>query len=395
VKDFLFSNIVVEVKFKLTNSELPHLSPQTSNMKLRTALPSGLTNKMCERFDPSRMGGMPPIRFVPSSTETKKDEEESDDQVKITINSDVQKYYPIFKTGDAEAVINLIRMHEGIISDKKLKERFDIVTKLAEPKKTKVKKLASQPSRTKDEKEEVQELELALREYNSQQKQIQEEAFDFFEKLLDISLVLTWRDILKQECDSADYIDHLGIQITSAPRGRTFEALVPCYYKMVLLVATQDAAERMKRYLQTTVKLGDTVRIVQLFSRMKDLNDMMKYLPCLKHIEGLPANLPTMNVPFSELDMCTNIIGALPVPMSTAYYASKGQHFPVCMKKLEEDLILIEASVQRQHKMMNDLRARAGLPTSGLRSEGKEKPNKIKSGSDPIPKKEKKSGGKY
>ena len=60
-------------------------------MKLRTALPSGLTNKMCERFDPSRMGGMPPIRFVPSSTETKKDEEESDDQVKITINSDVQK----------------------------------------------------------------------------------------------------------------------------------------------------------------------------------------------------------------------------------------------------------------------------------------------------------------
>ena len=116
--------------------------------------------------------------------EMKKDEDESDNQVKITINSDVQKYYPIFKTGDAEAVINLIRMHEGIISDKKLKERFDIVTKLAEPKKTKVKKLASQPSRTKDEKEEVQELELALREYNSQQKQIQEEAFDFSRNFL-------------------------------------------------------------------------------------------------------------------------------------------------------------------------------------------------------------------
>ena len=92
---------------------------------------------------------------------------------------------------------------------------------------------------------------------------------------------------------------------------------------------------------------------------------MIKYLPCLKHVEGSPTDMLTMNKPFSELEMCTILITTLPLRMSTAYYASKGQHFPQDMKKLEEDLILVEAQVQRQDKIMRELRSQAGLPVSG------------------------------
>ena len=84
-------------------------------MKLRTALPGGLTNKMCKRSDPLRMGGNPPIRFVPAPSAKKEDGEETD-QVKITISNEVSKYYTIFKEGTAEDVVNLIRMHEGIMT---------------------------------------------------------------------------------------------------------------------------------------------------------------------------------------------------------------------------------------------------------------------------------------
>ena len=45
--------------------------------------------------------------------------------MKITISSKVSKYYTIFKEGTAEDVVNLIRTHEGIISDKKLKQNND------------------------------------------------------------------------------------------------------------------------------------------------------------------------------------------------------------------------------------------------------------------------------
>ena len=71
-------------------------------MKLRTALPSGLTNKMCERFDPTRMGGAPPIRFVPLSTSAAQKKEDGKEQasVKITISADITKRYFIFKEGE-------------------------------------------------------------------------------------------------------------------------------------------------------------------------------------------------------------------------------------------------------------------------------------------------------
>ena len=53
-----------------------------------------------------------------------------------------------------------------------------------------------------------------------------------------------------------------------------------------------------------------------------------------------------MNTKFSKLEMCTNLIITLPLKMSMGYYASKGQHFPMSWKKVEEDLILIKAQVQ-------------------------------------------------
>ena len=35
-------------------------------MKLKPSLPVGLKNNQCEWFDPSCVGGLPPVRFVPS-----------------------------------------------------------------------------------------------------------------------------------------------------------------------------------------------------------------------------------------------------------------------------------------------------------------------------------------
>jgi hypothetical protein len=194
---------------------------------------------------------------------------------------------------------------------------------------------------------------------------------------------------VKEQCESSDYVDLKGRKTGTSKRGKVFSALMPCYFKMTLLVATQDAAERMKRYMTTIVRKAEEVKIVQFFSCMHALNEMIEYLPCLKHEEDSPADLPIMNVPFTELDMCTNILSALPVKITVAYYASKGQHFPTSMKKLEEDLSLVEAQVQRQDKMMQDLRSKAGISKG---SDGK-KTLKMKEG-DPIPKKHRTGAGK-
>ena len=95
-----------------------------------------------------------------------------------------------------------------------------------------------------------------------------------------------WRNIVKQECESVDYVNLKGVKKTSGKRGKSFAALTPCYYKMMLLVCTQDAAERIKRYMTTTVRLADAVKTIQQVSRLDAMNHMIKCLPCLKHMEG-------------------------------------------------------------------------------------------------------------
>ena len=55
-------------------------------------------------------------------------------------------------------------------------------------------------------------------------------------------------------------------------------------------------------------------------------------------MEDSPVKMPRMDVPFSEMEMCTHVIAALPTDLSVAYWAAKGMHFPINLKKLHEDL---------------------------------------------------------
>ena len=95
---------------------------------------------------------------------------------------------------------------------------------------------------------------------------VQEEAFGYFEKLLDQTVVPLWRDIVVEQCDTDGYVDLNGHRHTRK-RGCCFGSLQACYLQVVLSVSTQDAADRHKRYVSTTIKKANNVKIVQLFSR--------------------------------------------------------------------------------------------------------------------------------
>ena len=86
-----------------------------------SACVSVLTHRQCERTNPARSGGLPPIRFV------KAQPDESDAKIKkktVTIKMDnqVKAVFEIFTSGDAERAIELIRDHQAIVSDRKLED---------------------------------------------------------------------------------------------------------------------------------------------------------------------------------------------------------------------------------------------------------------------------------
>jgi hypothetical protein len=57
-------------------------------MKLKSALPAGLKNPQCERFDLSCVEGLPLVQFIPSSLSEKEEskEKEKEQMVKISIS---------------------------------------------------------------------------------------------------------------------------------------------------------------------------------------------------------------------------------------------------------------------------------------------------------------------
>ena len=178
-------------------------------MKLKSALPTGLKHQQCERFDPSRVGGLPPVRFVPSSLNEKEegDEKEKEHMVKISISEAVSKYFKIFKEGDTEDVVNLIQRHESIISDKKLHAKYNTYAALLTAKKDNFDALKAKSKKTSEDIEELAALKSAIKEYHVQASAVQYEAFDSFEKLLDQTPVPVWRNITKEQCDTDGYVD--------------------------------------------------------------------------------------------------------------------------------------------------------------------------------------------
>ncbi len=52
---------------------------------------------------------------------------------------------------------------------------------------------------------------------------------------------------------------------------------------------------------------------------MKWVNEIVKYLLCMKYVEDSLVGWSTMNIPFSEIETCICVIAALPLNLVIAY----------------------------------------------------------------------------
>ena len=79
-----------------------------------------------------------------------------------------------------------------------------------------------------------------------------------------------------------------------------------------------------------------------------------------------------MDQAFSELEMCKNVLAALPLELSMTYWASQDQNFPTDLGKLEEDLVLCEAQVCQQKMLLDELRVKVGMKPKNKKNRAKD-----------------------
>ena len=336
-----------------------------------------LTHKQCERGDPAKSGGLPPIRFVPE----KPDESEKDNTVTIKMDDHVKKNFKVFESGDTERVIALIQDHESIVADRKLKEEFKAAAALWNVAKTELAACKDAGERSAINKR--------IEEYKKTRIDAPQTAFDLFEKLLHPCNVPLWRAIVKQECDTKDYVDLKGKRNTNGKaRGRVFEALAACYFKVILPVCSQDAAEKHKRYWSWTVKMPDCITVEEFIDRVIQANNALPYLPCMKQQEKSPKDWIQANVKFSMMELCQIVLNALPPPLQLAYWARQGEHFPTDLAEMKASLKYLEVQVAKNKKSLEDLRKSLGNGTGqGNNANNKGNNTSNKGGGTRIPKK--------
>ena len=100
----------------------------------------------------------------------------------------------IFFNGNAEAAIALIQVHESIVADKKLKIQYKANRVLQSAKKAKIREMEKEKN-----KEAVDKLTDEINGLKFANIQLQEDVFDYFEKLLSPELTAKWRVIVKEE----------------------------------------------------------------------------------------------------------------------------------------------------------------------------------------------------
>ncbi|MCP4746063.1 MAG: hypothetical protein GY874_07960, partial [Desulfobacteraceae bacterium] len=141
-------------------------------MKLAFKLPTGPSNRRCERFDPAKMGGLPPIQCVPKDGILNATDNKKKNRVKIQISNHVTKSFELFSEGGPEAVVMLIRSHESIVADQKLKEVYKTASALMTTKQDAIQAL--DPT---SEQDAIEELKMAICELKETCKNTQQEAF--------------------------------------------------------------------------------------------------------------------------------------------------------------------------------------------------------------------------
>ena len=336
-------------------------------MRLTLELVAQLTHKQCERYDPAKLGGLPPLRFVPD----KPDESEGKKENTVTIKMDdhVQKIFCQFKSGNAERMIEVTRAHKSILSDRKLEERYNAAILLRDAAVNELAISLGDAAEKKIIQTRITKHEKTIRT-NSPQV-----ALDLFEKLLDTSNVSQWQSIVTNQCETIDYIALDGVRNTSGvARGRVFTSLEACYFAAILPVSSQDAAERLRRYLTTTVKMPDCITVEEFIIRIVELNDALPYLPCMKQQEGSPVGWIQSNEKYSDMELCQIVLSALPFTLQTAYWARQGSHFPIDLGQLKVDLKYLEIQDKQKKKTVEDLKRQLGSGTfqsNGANGKGK------------------------
>ena len=153
---------------------------------MTSTVPTDLKHSECERGDPAKNGGAPPIRFVVETLASKEDAPTAS----IYTSEEVKETFHKFKEGSAEEMIEHVRTFWEIIRKLDLKDYYENTSLILEGQKHQLSEGNVHGRELRELKESIDSTALDL-------KKTVNRAFKTFTDLLDADVVQKSNDIVK------------------------------------------------------------------------------------------------------------------------------------------------------------------------------------------------------
>ena len=306
-----------------------------------STFPVGLKYGDTERGPVHKLGGIPPIRLVPPVHEA----DESEATVTIKLTNKAKDTYIKFTGGNPETAVRHVKLFYSLVDKLELKLQYETKQETLKANRAILKELGPLSPVSPDEDiKHKEKLDQENTDLVKEMATLKKDYWSLFERLLGASLIPNWQRIVEVETATKGYIGRDGKKVEDKIRGKRFASMEWCVRSWLRKVVKPNAAERHRQYMLSQIVWPATkVGIGPFVDRVIEINTYNKYLPSLKDEEGAPEALVRGNVPFTELELCTIILQALPFGFASAFWSQKGtKHFPVCVKTLKEDLELME-----------------------------------------------------
>jgi hypothetical protein len=162
----------------------------------------GLKYSDTKRGPVHKLGGIPPIRLVPSVHEV----DESEATVTIKLTNKAKDTYVKFSGGTPEQAVRHVKLFYSLVDKLELKQQYDAKQEQIKSNRTILKGLNITPVSPDEDIQQKEDLEEENKELTAEMTTLKKDFWTLFERLLGASLVPDWQRIVEDETATKGYI---------------------------------------------------------------------------------------------------------------------------------------------------------------------------------------------
>jgi hypothetical protein len=189
--------------------------------------------------------------------------------------------------------------------------------------------------------------------------------FAFYSNLFSPESKYLWNKIVSKQMQHNPFIYPQGVSL-EGPRGMSCKLFNYCVIFHLLTAFPINAPEQEKYFITNVLEKPHRINVRQFVCCVEQLNAYNAQMPCFYHSPNANASTKPKNVPFTEAELGSHVLGMCPIQWQDQYNMNKKGMTPMDMRSLITLLEAIECICTYKK----------GKPESSMKSSNKGKTGK-------------------